>query len=434
MTDLSAPSPSAPSPSVRYDVDPSGAVLCDFPETGAFAPAVRGRVRHYPGLTSTAPRTGALYEHAAALLGACSKVLDAGCGSGHGAGVLAAHGLDVLGVDVDDGAVLFADAFAPRARFRREELAELSDVGSVDGVTLIDVLGHVLNPFDVLRALHRRLPPGARVFIAEPAAHPDQVLEAPARRAYSKRGLVSILRASGFEVESWVLEEGTFLAAMVRRVRDPGLESLDRANDALRHGDGDAALAAFQEAGERGSRFLQLEAALAVADIHYSQGRGDGAGQCFFQAKDLDPTDPRPLAGLAQIAVTVGQPADSLSMAKLGLSLDSTDLGCNCALAMALDSLGEDQKAEAWRRSAALAPDMAAVVIRYAEVAAERGQHTSGLGAVERLRRYGDDLGPEFAVAFVRLLRAAGRTQEADLELQLAREAYPSHEALAELV
>ena len=52
---------------------------------------------------------------------------------------------------------------------------------------------------------------------------------APARRAFTKQELAAVLTRSGFAVEGWLCEGGTFVACVARRIEDPMLEGLERA-------------------------------------------------------------------------------------------------------------------------------------------------------------------------------------------------------------
>ena len=110
------------------------------------------------------PATGAFLR---ARLPGRGLVLDLGCGPGHHAGALAAAGLDVTGLDLDDAMIAAARTRYPAARFVTGDLAEVATAtaGAVaDGAYCIgNVLPHL--PADRLRSflrdLARVLAPGA---------------------------------------------------------------------------------------------------------------------------------------------------------------------------------------------------------------------------------------------------------------------------------
>lgn len=88
----------------------------------------------------------------AELIPAGSRVLDVGCASGYfGEHLIRTRGCTVAGVDVSEEAVAVArerGVDAVRLDLEREPL----DVGGVDVVVFADVLEHVRNPLDLLRA------------------------------------------------------------------------------------------------------------------------------------------------------------------------------------------------------------------------------------------------------------------------------------------
>jgi SAM-dependent methyltransferase len=113
------------------------------------------------------PATGAFLR---ARLPERGLVLDLGCGTGHHTGALAAAGLDVVGVDLDDAMIAAARERYPAARFVASDLADVAGVAGVSagvpayGAWCIgNVLPHLpadrLAPF--LDSLTKVLAPGA---------------------------------------------------------------------------------------------------------------------------------------------------------------------------------------------------------------------------------------------------------------------------------
>ena len=101
------------------------------------------------------------------------RVLDAGCGTGYGAEMLAAAGAaSVMGVDSAAAVVEAARARAGgRLAFERADVARLPyDDGSFDLVTCFEVIEHVPDPGAVLGELRRVLAPGGVLAISSPNA------------------------------------------------------------------------------------------------------------------------------------------------------------------------------------------------------------------------------------------------------------------------
>jgi len=102
-----------------------------------------------------------LYAHAldAADVGAGTSVLDLGCGTGEFAGLAAARGARVVGVDVDPDAVKLATAAVPSGSFRVGDAHDLGAVRALGGpfavVAAMQLLTHVANPLRVLREASR---------------------------------------------------------------------------------------------------------------------------------------------------------------------------------------------------------------------------------------------------------------------------------------
>ncbi len=416
-----------------YQTDTSGATWCACPTCASAVPVNAGRARHFPGLNSGAPPTLPFYRFALEALENAKAVLDAGSGSGAGSRILRERFDRVVGVDTNASAVDFAATHTPGVAFHAADLSTLDDLGHLDAAVVVDVLAHVASPYDVLRGLHRRLASNAQVLVAEAMAHPGQWLRSPARRAFSRRALASVLGAAGFEVETWLLEQGTFVSCIARRIEDAGADALALGNTLMRTGDGPAALAAFAEASKSTVIEVNLEATLASADLHFALGNGDASSQAFFRARELDPGDSRALAGLAQIALAIGQPQDAYALATMGLRLDPADTGCACAVALALERMEQPEAYFAWRTAASLAPDVLPVVARFAESASARGEHIAAVLGLERLRSYGDELGEDFSLTYAGVLARAGQRSDAVLELRGALLRNPENAALREM-
>lgn len=425
-------SPAAPDALPAYVEDrPSGVWTAQFP-AGSSVPVARGRARAYPGLVSEAPPTLPYYRAAREVLRSPRRVLDAGCGAGAGARILSDELAEVVGLDRDADAVAFATLHAPRAHIACHDLA-LPYEGGFDACVLVDVLGHAASPYHVLRSVRRSLGDGSAVLVAEAAAYPLQTLRPPARRAFSLRALTTLLSATGFEVEHWVTRDGTFLCALARAVDDEGARWLAHGAEAIAAGDADGAFAAYAEIGRLGRAPLRVEASLAEADLHLALGNGDGATTAYFRARELDPQDPRPLAGLAQIALAIGDHGDAVALAEIACRMDPTDRSAVLALALALDRAHRAEAATCWKTAASLCADELGVVARFAAAAAEHGDPGDGVRALERLGAYGEERTVDFHLAYARALASADRGSDAQLALRAAAALAPEDPAVHSL-
>lgn len=110
-------------------------------------------------------------------LGADSRLLDVGCGSGGPALRLAGiTGTNVVGVDVLEEGIATATrlaeerGLADRARFVQLDASDRLpfDEGSFDAVVSIDVMCHLPNRLDILREWHRVTAPGALILFTDP--------------------------------------------------------------------------------------------------------------------------------------------------------------------------------------------------------------------------------------------------------------------------
>ena len=146
--------------------------------------------------------------------------LDAACGTGRVAALLATHGHRVIGVDSSPDMLALARANVPGADFRAGDLHRLPvDDGSVDIVTCSLALTHVRDLGPVLAEFARVLRPGGHVVLCD--LHPEQVAH----------GMIpSVRRADGTpgRVTSYVHRTGDYLRAAlaaglrVRACQEPG--------------------------------------------------------------------------------------------------------------------------------------------------------------------------------------------------------------------
>jgi SAM-dependent methyltransferase len=108
----------------------------------------------------------------AAGLVAGRRVLDAGCGTGYGAAILASAGADdVLGIDIAEAVVEVAGALQrPGLSFESGDLRDLARLpdGAFDVVTCFEVIEHVDDPTAIVTELARVLAPGGVLAVSSP--------------------------------------------------------------------------------------------------------------------------------------------------------------------------------------------------------------------------------------------------------------------------
>jgi 2-polyprenyl-3-methyl-5-hydroxy-6-metoxy-1,4-benzoquinol methylase len=97
-------------------------------------------------------------------------VLDAGCGEGYGAAILAEVALRVLGVDRTDAIALASARHAgPRIEFRAHDLTRLDQLPERFGLVLsFQVIEHLEDPVAFLRGLAGRMAAGGTLLVTTP--------------------------------------------------------------------------------------------------------------------------------------------------------------------------------------------------------------------------------------------------------------------------
>jgi SAM-dependent methyltransferase len=401
-------------------------------ESGVTVPITVGRVRAYPSLSGCAPSTLPFYRAFASTLNAESRVIDAGCGAGTGSAILKTTAGHVLGVDCDPRALAFAREYAPGVEFVQSDFGAALPGQTGTHAVMADVLGHLLDPEIFLASMRESLDPGAKILVAEPTAFVAQRLAVPVRRAFSLRSLEALLTRGGFRATAWVADTGTFIGCLATVEDSPGSEHFAAAAR-CRESSPETALAALALAAHGSGRDVRREAALAEAGLRIALGQGDAAVGAYIAAAELDPTDARPVAGLALLALGSGALDDAMELATRAAELDPTEPTASLALAQAMDHLSPRDAFHAYRIAERLAPTNLGVASRLAALAADRGDYAFGISVFERLRAYGDRLPIDFYVTLALLHLAEGRRADAILELRLARTLDPAHPAVCEL-
>jgi len=125
------------------------------------------------------------------------RVLELGCGPGHLCGKIAGRGLEVTGVDKNDGKVAKASRLYPRIRFRQADILTLPEEPRYDTVVLAEVLEHVTAELGsrMLAKAWELVAPGGRLVVGVP--NEDCVRHANHLQEFTEDDLAGMLRRFG---------------------------------------------------------------------------------------------------------------------------------------------------------------------------------------------------------------------------------------------
>lgn len=391
------------------------------------------RARRYPGLQATAPDTRGLYRMAACWLGQRGSVLDLGCGSGIGTAELLLCFDAVAALDQDDTAARFARGYLKGVDVEcRDGAQSAAGDARYDAVCVVDVLAHASAPVELLRGARRRLKQGGRMLVAEVRACPAQTLMPPMLRAFSPRGLDSLLVRSGLDAEVRPAA-GHFVVCVARLAEGDEwcwLERGDQARAAGAHAD---ALAAYARLAQSSRSALREEALLGSAAVYRDAGDLDSACRCLLEVLSFAPSSVRSRVGLAEFSLQSGERAQALELAVSALEADPCDSGAVQAVARAAEGLRDVDAYATWRIANGLTPADFDTAIEVARSAAGLGDLPFAIWVLERLRDFRADLPADFHVTLSWLYLTAGRRGDAGLEAELARVKDPDSAAVMEL-
>src|SRR5882672_4616429 len=134
-------------------------------------------------------------------------VLEAGCGEGYGADLIAEHATRVIGLDYDEQTVAHVRARYPRIDMRHGNLAELPlAAGAVDVVVNFQVIEHLWDQGQFVAECFRVLRPGGVLLMSTP----NRITFSPGRdtpinpfhtRELNAAELTELLTTAGFQIE-----------------------------------------------------------------------------------------------------------------------------------------------------------------------------------------------------------------------------------------
>ncbi len=334
----------------------------------------------------------------------------------------------VVGLEPEVSAACFAAEYAAGAVF-----VDGSSMDSRSGSAVaVRALGHALDPEAPLRELRSCCASDARLLVAEPRAHASQSLKAPCRRGYSRAGLASLLARTGWAVSGWLDDATTFVSCAATPNTDEAWRGIGEAQQLARTGAGRRAIELLSQLAPT-TDTIRLEVALAIADIAFNLGEGTLSVDSYLRARELCPNDARHGAGLARLSLAMGNTDDALTEAHGALRCDPADADAAVSLAVVMQNLGEPATFQAWDAAWRLAPSDAAVAAKAANAACDAGHHEYAVEIFERVRAYGDEVGPEFHVALGLLLARVGRFKDALLEAHGARSRGATSKDVAQL-
>jgi SAM-dependent methyltransferase len=152
------------------------------------------------------------------------EVLEAGCGEGYGADLIAGVARHVIGLDYDETAVAHVRARYPRVEMRHGNLAELPlPDASVDAVVNFQVIEHLWDQGQFVAECHRVLRPGGLLLMSTPNRITfSPGLDTPVNpfhtRELNAAELTELLETAGLEMEAMLgVYHGERLAALDAR-------------------------------------------------------------------------------------------------------------------------------------------------------------------------------------------------------------------------
>ena len=156
-------------------------------------------------------------------------VVDAGCGEGYGAALLAATAASVVGVDLVPEVVDHARRTYPQVRFVEAELSHIPDLadGAAQAVVSFQVIEHLWDVPAFLAEMGRLLAPGGELLIATPnrltfTPGSDTPVNPFHTREFTAAELTEVLATAGFRLRGMLgLHHGPRLRAVEAALHRP---------------------------------------------------------------------------------------------------------------------------------------------------------------------------------------------------------------------
>jgi SAM-dependent methyltransferase len=357
--------------------------------SGAIIQVELGRKRRYPGLSGPAPHTHLCYRHIIDQEPRASRILDIGCGSGVGLRcLLQATHARLTGLDSDGKAVAFAREYVPEVEVLHAN-AETCSVQSSGCVgVVVDVLGLVANPVQLLRGVASHVKHLDSIFLVESAVNREPELIAPARRAFSPQMLLAILARAGFAVDQIDLLSCGMLCVTAHPARDPASVLLQEAEQAYLLHQTQSLIELCQAIHTSTSPTLKAEAALLEARLRFDLEQRGRTIALLSDARALIPHDARPIAGLARLALVTGNHEQAVCLAEQAAKLDPAEFSALCSLALVYANGQHSRSMLAWRAASALVPDDNLIAQMAFASAFIEGRLSEGIALVERQSLY----------------------------------------------
>ncbi len=431
----SAESPQRASVVVPSYVDVGGGrVLARFPKPAVGPDSLeveRGRVRCYPGLPASAPKTEAIYRAFSNYVSG-RRVIDVGCGAGTGL-IHLRDASAITAIDRDETAVWFARNAVTTIEVECADAAT-AVLPEADVAILVDLLGQVAEPRDVLRRVGAAIGENGVLCIAEPHASIAQELTQPVCRAFSKPQFEALLADVGFVIEEWI-EAGGFLCAVAIRRPDAWTRGIEAADQLRAEGLEDEALDLLlhppkcEDSGAAPAWYMR------IAEICLARGDGDGALEALLEIQARAPDDARVLSTLAQLSLGMGSMEDAARFAIAAAQRDPAEPSVAHALAVAVgDKLSPAEKIALWSNAARLAPGDVDIAVALSRCAASIDAYHIGIKALERVREYHPTLPADFHLTLGWMYLMSARVEDALMECRLATIVDSDNPAIAELL
>lgn len=166
------------------------------------------------------------YRFAAAYVREGDRVLDAGCGSGYGAYILAEANAQVVGVDIDAQATDYA-----RTTYSHENITWIcssfqdyrASPRCFDRIVCFETIEHVEQPEELILSLFEMLK-DAGVMICSVPIVPTVHFNRYHRHDFSADSFANIFLSSGFFIFDRLVQEDIFLTLVVSKSKHPDLE------------------------------------------------------------------------------------------------------------------------------------------------------------------------------------------------------------------